>query len=708
MVSEDILELIRESTGFSSTNIKNVLKLLLEKATVPFIARYRKELTGSMDEIGVALIQSEWDRFEIISKRKLVILNTISDQGKLDQKLKERINQCWIASELEDIYLPFRPKRKTRASVAIEFGLEPLAHEIFGQKSGSLQKFATQFLSTNVLDVDAAISGACDIIAEWINENEKTRAQVRRAFERGAVINSRVVHSKKTEAEKYRDYFDYSEKLSKIPSHRLLALRRAENEGFLKVKISPDFDRTIEPIERFYLKGSGESSEYVRQALHDSYKRLLAPSIETEFKNSSKEKADFEAIEVFADNLYQLMMASPLGQKRILAIDPGFRTGCKIACLDQGGNILVHSTIYPHPPRAQDKESAEKIHKLANQYKIEAIAIGNGTAGRETKMWIDKAFENSELKIFMVNESGASIYSASENARQEFPDLDLTVRGTVSIGRRLMDPLAELVKIDPKSIGVGQYQHDVNQTLLKESLDQTIGRCVNSVGINLNTASASLLTYVSGLGPAIADSIVEYRRVNGPFSERKELLKVPKLGPKVFEQCAGFLRIRSAKNVLDNTGVHPERYRLVELMAKDNQQTSNTLIQNEELLNSLDLLKYTDESTGMPTLLDIVKELKKPGLDPRGEPEVIAFNAKVKSIDDLYEGIELNGVVTNMTNFGAFVDIGIKSDGLVHISQITDRFIKSPSEILSLGQQIKVKVMELDLSRNRVNLSMKF
>ena len=701
------IEKVAQSAGVPYNITKSVIEMLDQGATIPFIARYRKERTNSLDEVGILLIEKEKKNLETIVSRKESIIKVIEEQGKLTDQLRAKINDCWDATILEDLYLPYKPKKTSRATKARELGLEPLAKEIMTQRNPNLLQSVGRYVKGAVYTEEQAIAGAKDIIAEWISENEKTRADVRLAFERGAMINAKVVKSKALEAIKYRDYFDYSEKLSKCPSHRMLAIRRGEEEGLLRVAIRPEQDPIIDRLKNYYVRGNGDSSRMVSDAVEDSYKRLIEPSIESEFRKSAKEKADEEAIKVFVDNLKQLLLAAPLGEKRIMAIDPGFRTGCKVVCLDENGTLLYNTTIFPHPPQNQRIEAANRVLELISRYKMEAVAIGNGTAGRESLEFINEIITDDFVKIYMVNEAGASIYSASEIARQEFPDHDITVRGAVSIGRRLMDPLAELVKLDPKSIGVGQYQHDVNQVLLKESLTNTVEYCVNSIGINLNTASPSLLTYVSGLGPVIAQNIVEYRSKVGAFKERKEVLKVPRMGAKAYEQCAGFLRIRNAVHPLDNTGVHPERYALVSQMAKDVGVSIEQLIENEALIKQIDMKRYLSDDVGLPTLKDIVKELGKPGLDPRGDVQATEFNKSVKTIDDLEVGMILNGVVTNITNFGAFVDVGIKGDGLVHISQITDRFIKSPSEVLSLGQSVKVKVYDLDKSRARVNLSMK-
>jgi len=685
--------------------VSAVVELLDGGATIPFIARYRKEATGSLDEVQIADIQEAWKKMQDLDKRREAILQSIAEQGKLTPELRRAIEQAATMTELEDLYLPYRPKRKTRASIAIERGLEPLAKRLFAQHDRSrtdVELLAEKYLTDEVPTVDDALQGARDIIAEWVSEDVKARNRVRFHFDKNAVIASRVVKGKEAEAAKYRDYFEWAEPLKKCPSHRLLAMRRGEEEGFLRVGIGPDEEQALMDLERLFVSGSGEAATQVRTAVKDGYKRLLAPSIETEFRNSSKEKADTEAIRVFAENLRQLLLAAPLGERRVMGIDPGFRTGCKVVCLDASGNLLKYSTVFLHNPA----EAQAELEHLVKKYNIEAISVGNGTAGRETMDFLGKIHFEQPVEVFQVNEAGASIYSASEVAREEFPKEDLTVRGAVSIGRRLMDPLAELVKIDPKSIGVGQYQHDVHQTQLKDSLDRTVESCVNAVGINLNTASKHLLTYVSGLGPVLAKNIVEYRAENGAFRKRSELKKVLRLGDKAFEQCAGFLRIREAANPLDNTAVHPERYALVEQMAADAGCQVLDWVRDREKRSAIDLKKYVRGDVGLPTLQDILRELEKPGLDPRGAAKAFAF-AHVRSIEELYVGMVLPGIVNNITNFGAFVDIGIKDSGLVHVSQLADKFVRDPMEVVSLGQQVMVRVVEVDLARKRVALSMK-
>ncbi len=701
------VQIIARSLQIRENQISKVLELLDEGATIPFLARYRKEATGSLDEVQLADIERESKKLEELEKRRQSILSSIEEQGKLTDDLRRRIEATYDPNELEDIYLPYKRKRATRAAKARDLGLEPLAEQIYAQREPHVRKIAAGFVSGDVPDVEAALQGARDIIAEWINEDEAVRNLVRQAFSRGATIRSKLARGKEQEASKYRDYFDFEEPLKRCPSHRLLAMRRGEEEGLLRVSIAPDETDTLSRLERKVLRGHGPATEQVREALHDGYKRLLAPSIETEFRASSKERADEEAIGVFAKNLRELLLAPPLGGVRVLGLDPGFRTGCKLVVLDENGNLLHHTTLYPHPPQNQEARAASTLTDLVRRFQVEAIAVGNGTAGRETLAFCHRQDFGRPVEIFMVNESGASIYSASEAAREEFPDEDVTVRGTVSIARRLLDPLAELVKIDPKSIGVGQYQHDVNQARLKDSLDQVVESCVNKVGINLNTASKHLLTYVSGLGPSLAQAIVDYRKQNGAFQSRQELLKVPRLGPKAFEQSAGFLRIREGKNRLDNTAVHPESYPLVRQMAKDLGARPEDLIERPELRRKVELKRYIKGDTGLPTLQDIMDELARPGLDPRGEARAFRFDEKVQTIEDLREGMTLPGIVNNVTNFGAFVDIGIKESGLVHISQLADRFVKNPSDVVSVNQEVQVRVLSVDKDRRRIQLSMR-
>lgn len=706
---EEFSRMIAAALKLPEHRVSNTLKLLLGGATIPFISRYRKEATGGLDEVQIGEIQANYDKLTELAKRKETILSTIGEQGKLTDELRSRISGCWNPTELEDIYLPYKPKRKTRAEAARQKGLEPLAMLIMLQRENNLTAKVRSFVKGEVENEEEALKGARDIIAEQVSENEGARNTVRNAFAREAVITAKVVKGKETEenAAKYRDYFDFSEPLKKCTSHRLLAIRRGESEGILKVSISPDDTGCTEKLERKYVKGNNECARQVAEAVADAYKRLIKPGIETEFAAASKEKADEEAIRVFAGNLRQLLLAPPLGQKRVLGIDPGYRTGCKAVCLDAQGTLLHNEAIYPHPPKSEYQQAARKLTKLVEQYKIEAIAIGNGTASRETEQFVTSLRFDREIQVFVVSEDGASIYSASKLAREEFPDYDVTVRGAVSIGRRLMDPLAELVKIDPKSIGVGQYQHDVDQTKLKASLDQTVESCVNLVGVNVNTASKHLLTYVSGLGPALAKNIVDYRTENGPFQSRKELLKVPRMGAKAFEQCAGFLRIPHAKNPLDNSAVHPESYPIVEQMAKDMNCSVTDLIKDKTLRSRIKVENYISETVGLPTLNDIMQELDKPGRDPRQKIQAFEFDRNVRTIDDLTEGMELPGIVTNITNFGCFVDIGIKENGLVHISQLADHFVSDPTTVVSIHQHVHVKVLGIDRERKRIQLTMK-
>lgn len=702
-----ITQIISQNLGVRENQVLNTIILLNEDATVPFISRYRKERTGSLDEVQVLQIKELNEKYTELEKRKETVLKTIEELEKLTPELKTRIENCFDAVELEDIYLPYKPKRRTKATIAREKGLEPLAKIMMVQMERDILFKANSFVNEEVETAEDALSGAREIVAEWISENEKARNIVRRGFDSGAVISSKVIKGKEEEAAKYRDYFDWNEPLKKCPSHRLLAMRRGENEGFLRVSITPDEDRVLENLERFFVKGNTECSQQVALAVKDSLKRLIQPSIETEFANLSKDKADEEAIRVFAENLKQLLLAPPLGQKRTLAIDPGYRTGCKIVCLDEQGNLLHNETIYPHKPQEETKMAAKKLTSMVEMYKIEAIAIGNGTASRETESFIKRLHFDRELRVYVVSEDGASVYSASSVARQEFPQYDVTVRGAVSIGRRLMDPLAELVKIDPKSIGVGQYQHDVDQKKLKSSLDSVVELGVNSVGVNVNTASQHLLTYVSGLGPQLAQNIVEYRKENGAFTSREELKKVPRMGAKTFEQAAGFLRIPDGGNALDNSAVHPESYKIVAKMAHDLNCEIKDLIRNEPLVSKIDLQKYATGEVGLPTLQDIKNELLKPGRDPRKTIKVFEFAEGIYSINDLREGMELPGIVNNITQFGAFVDIGVKQSGLVHVSELADRFISDPNEVVKLHQHVKVRVKEVDVARKRIQLSMK-
>ena len=702
-------QIIAASLSLGEKAVENTLQLLEEGCTIPFISRYRKEKTGNLDEVKIEAVAQANEKLKEIAKRKETILKTIEEQGKLSEELRKRIGDCWDATGLEDIYLPFKPKRRTRAQIAREQGLEPLAQTILLQRERNPEQAAHRFLGDKVKDVEAALQGAKDIIAETVSENEQSRHAVRGEFRRGAVISSKVVKTKKDddEAQRFSDYFDFSEPLRRCSSHRLLAMRRGEAAGILRVTISADEEACTDKLKRHYVHGSGPCQTLVAEAVDDAFKRLLKPSIETEFASLSKQKADEEAIVVFAGNLRQLLLAAPLGQKRVMAVDPGFANGCKTCCLDAQGNLIHHEIVYPHPPRNKRAEATASILRMVKQYQVEAMAVGNGTASRETSDWLHSIAFPRPVDIFVVSEDGASIYSASKIAREEFPDEDVTVRGAVSIGRRLMDPLAELVKIDPKSIGVGQYQHDVDQGQLKKSLDSVVMSCVNSVGVNLNTASQHLLTYVSGLGPTLAKNIVEYRKENGAFTSRAQLKKVPRLGPSAFEQCAGFLRIPGAKNPLDNSAVHPERYALVETMAKDRGVTVRQLVEDKALQKTIDIRKYVTAEVGVPTLTDIMGELDKPGLDPRGEVEKFEFDASIKEMTDLQVGMVVPGIVTNITKFGAFVDIGVHQDGLVHVSQMADRYVSEPSEVVKLHEHVMVRVAEVDLKRRRIALSMK-
>jgi uncharacterized protein len=705
-MSEQHIKLISVELHIGEKQVANTMELLEGGATVPFISRYRKEATGSLDEVAVLAIKNLSEKYTEIDKRRETILSTIEEQGKLTPELKAKITSTWDMAVLEDLYLPYKPKRKTRASVAREKGLEPLAEIILKQTERDITGKAESFINENVPDAESALEGARDIIAEIISEDARARNSTRNQFVRSAQMSSKLVKGKEEDAQKYRDYFEFSEPLKRCPSHRYLAMRRGEEEGFLRLSIEPDEEESIECLERLYVKSTNESGKQVKLAVKDAYKRLLQPSLETEFRNMHKEKADSEAIKVFAENLRQLLLASPLGPKRVLGIDPGFRTGCKVVCLDNQGNIQHNETIYPHPPQNEYSQSIRKISQLCEMYNIEAVAIGNGTASRETESLIKKVSFPHEVKVFVVSEAGASVYSASEVAREEFPQYDVTVRGAISIGRRLMDPLAELVKTDPKSIGVGQYQHDVDQKNLQKSLDSVVESCVNLVGVNVNTASRHLLTYISGLGPTLAKNIVEYRRENGPFHSRKELLKVPKMGAKTFEQAAGFIRIPESDNPLDNTAVHPESYKVVEMMAKDLKVSVKDLTGTSTVRETIDLKKYVSEKVGLPTLTDIMSELAKPGRDPRSTIHVFEF-ADVHEIKDLQVGMELPGIVTNITNFGAFVDVGVHQDGLVHISQLADKFVSDPNEVIKLHQHVKVRVLEVDAARKRIAFTMK-
>lgn len=706
-LNKNYLELISGKLNLEVWKVANTLQLLAEGATIPFISRYRKEATGSLDETQILEIQNQYNKLLEIDKRRETILRTIREQGLLTDELKEQIQSASGMAELEDIYLPFRPKKKTRASVARENGLEPLAKIMMQQKEQDIRKIAKEFISDKVLSDEDALQGAMDIIAEWVSEDKHARNEIRILFFRQSIISSHIIKSKEEEGIKYKDYYQFDEHFKKCPSHRILAIFRGDTEGYLKVRIGPEDEEAVEILEKIFVKGKLDSSEHVRDAVRDSYKRLIFPSIESEFRQQAKERADDEAIKVFAKNLRQLLLAPPLGQKRVLAIDPGYRTGCKVVCLDSEGQLLHNGTIYPNPPHSDKILATKKMKSLVNTYQSEAIAIGNGTASRETESFIKRIRFERDLQVFVVNESGASVYSASKAARDEFPDYDVTVRGAVSIGRRLMDPLAELVKIDPKSIGVGQYQHDVDQNKLKTSLDMEVESCVNLVGVHLNTASSHLLTYVSGLGPQLAKSITAYRDEHGPYSSRQELLNVPRLGARAFEQSAGFLRISGSTHPLDNSAVHPESYHIVEQMARDLECSIVDLTEKPDLREKIHLEKYVTEKAGLPTLKDIMAELEKPGRDPRMTIKVFEFAAEIKSIEDLKEGMIVPGIVTNITNFGAFVDIGVKQDGLIHISQMADRYVSNPSEIVNIHQHVKVKILSVDIERSRIQLSMK-
>lgn len=709
--------LIAESTHISEKSVNATIILLDEGCTIPFIARYRKERTGNLNEIQITQISEQYERLKEVQKRKETILKSIREQEKLTPALQKRIEDCWDSTELEDIYLPYKPKRHTRAEIARQKGLEPLATLIMLQRDSAPQRAAERFVNDDVKDTDEAIAGAKDIIAEQISEDQQARNTVRREYKRDAVITSKVIKKKEDddEAQKYRSYFDFSKPLKRVSSHQLLAMRRGEAAGILRVTISADDEECIYRLKRRFVRGNGPCQKIVGEAAEDAFKRLIDPSIENEFAALSKDQADEEAINVFAENLRQLLLSPPIGQKRTMAVDPGYANGCKIACLDAQGNLLHHEIIFPHPPKRYYAQSTISLMRMIHDYKIEAIAIGNGTASRETQDFVNDAIKEYQRQyktdklpsVFVVSEDGASIYSASETARKEFPDEDVTTRGAVSIGRRLMDPLAELVKIDPKNLGVGQYQHDVDQKKLKHELDLTVESCVNQVGVDLNTASPHLLQYVSGLGPQLAKNIVDYRRDNGAFTSRTQLRKVPRLGAVAYEQCAGFLRIPGARNPLDNSAVHPESYHVVEAMAKDSGCTVAELIKDKEKQKHIDIKKYVTAETGLPTLTDIMQELEKPGRDPRGAVEEFHFDEHVHSIDDLTEGMELPGIVTNITNFGAFVDVGVHQDGLVHISQMADKFVSDPAKVVHLHQHVRVRVIEVDDRRHRISLSMK-
>jgi uncharacterized protein len=706
MSLEKNIDLIAVRLGLHKWQVENTIRLLDDGATIPFISRYRKEMTGSLDEVRLMQIKDAYTRLKELDARRESVIKSIEDQEKMTPELRAKIDSALTMAELEDIYLPFRPKRRTKATIAREKGLEPLAAVIMDQKESDPESKAEEYINDDVKTVEEAIEGASDIIAEWISEDERSRRQLRKLYEKEAVVFSRVVKGKETDGIKFSDYFDWSEPLRRCPSHRLLAMRRGEEEGFLRLSISPEEKPALDILNSLFIKGRNRSSNLVAEAAKDSWKRLLSPSLETEFRNISKEKADDEAITVFADNLKQLLLASPLGEKNVLAIDPGFRTGCKVVCLDRQGNLLHNETIYPHPPQNETAISIKKILTIVNAYKIEAIAIGNGTASRETEDFIKWIKFDRDLQVFVVSEAGASVYSASKVARDEFPDYDVTVRGAVSIGRRLMDPLAELVKIDPKSIGVGQYQHDVDQQKLQATLDEVVSSCVNAVGVEVNTASSHLLNYVSGLGPQLARNIIDYRTENGPFRSRKELLNVKRMGAKAFEQSAGFLRIRNAENPLDSSAVHPETYHIVSRMSSDLHCDVKELITSEEKRNSIRLEKYITDTVGLPTLKDIMQELAKPGRDPRSKIKEFRF-ADIHTMEDLVPGMVVPGIVTNVTKFGAFVDIGIKQDGLVHISNMSNTYVADPSKIVKLHQHVMVKVLDVDIERKRIQLSMK-
>lgn len=701
-----IISLVAKQLNIAENQVRNAVKLLSEGATIPFISRYRKEATGGLDEVQIGAVADAHSKLTEIAKRKETILKTIGEQDKLTDELRRKIEETWDSNLLEDIYLPYKPKRRTRGQMAIEKGLEPLAKIIMSQRTDNVETLAERFLNDRVPNVKEALAGARDIMAEWINENGYARNVVRRQFAREAVIASRVVKGKEADGDKFRDYFDCSEPLRRISSHRLLAMRRGESEGFLKIDISVCEDSIIKKLNDIFAKGISDSSVQVKQAVAESYKRLLKPAIENEFAAASKAKADREAIAIFVENLRQLLLASPLGQKRVLSIDPGFRTGCKVVCLDAQGNLLHNETIYPHPPKNDYAQAARRIAQLVEQYAIEAIAVGNGTAGRETEQFVQNIRFDRKVQLFVVSENGASVYSASKIAREEFPDYDVTVRGAVSLGRRLIDPLAELVKIDPKSIGVGQYQHDVDQTELKRALDATVESCVNRVGVNLNTAGKYLLTYISGIGTQLAQNIVDYRTSHGAFKSRRELLDVPKLGAKAFEQCAGFMRIENSDNPLDNSAVHPESYPIVERMARDLGCTVNELLKNAARRAEIVPEKYLSETVGMPTLKDIMAELDKPTRDPRTTIKEFAFDPNVRTIDDVRAGQTLPGIVTNITKFGAFVDIGVHESGLIHISNMADHFLNTPTEVVSLHEQVQVQVLDVDLQRKRIQLKL--
>jgi protein Tex len=697
-----IQEFVQNNTGLPEKGIQNVMTLLSEKATVPFIARYRKERTGNLDEVQIASIRDSANKFEEIIARKSSIIASITEQGRMDDVLMKRIETCFNPTQLEDIYLPYKQKRLTRGEKARRAGLESLAKMIMSQRGGDPEVMADRFIKGEIYDTDMALSGAKDIIAEWMNENGALRDRLRQLFERKAMLSSKVVKGKDEEAVKYKDYFDFSQSLSRCPSHRFLAIYRANREGFLSIKARPEEDFALHQVERFFVKGHGACADLVQDACKDAYKRLLRPSLENEVLSNTKAKADKEAIKVFSKNLRQLLLAAPLGAKRILAIDPGFRTGCKVVCIDESGSLLTNATIFPHPPQKDVSKAKAKLGQLVESYKIDVIAVGDGTAGRETESLLKNTHFSRDIKVFSVREDGASIYSASSIARKEFPDYDVTVRGAVSIGRRLMDPLAELVKIDPKSIGVGQYQHEVNQSELKNELDDVVVSCVNTVGVDVNTASPYLLAYVSGLGSTLAENIVSYRAEHGKIKSRSELKKIKRLGDKAYEQAAGFIRIRGGNNPLDNSSVHPESYRAVEKMALQLKTSVKELMGNAELINKVDGDKLIEIDTY--TFNDIISELKKPGHDPREQAKVLEFDYRLKSIDDIKAGMLINGIVTNVTNFGAFVNIGIRENGLIHKSQLADVYVEDPSQFISLDEHVQVQVLEVDVNRKRIGL----
>jgi uncharacterized protein len=700
------IELIAQSLGIREASVKSTADLLEEGATIPFIARYRKERTGSLDEVQISDIHKGLKKYRELEERRETILASIEEQGKLSPELKAKIVSTYDANELEDLYLPYKKRRKTRADVARENGLEPLAKQIMSQRGVDLSRAAHSFLNEKVATAEDALQGARDIIAEWMSEDQDIRERLRQTMRKHATIVSKVIPKKKEEAGKFLDYFDFNEPLTRCPSHRFLAMMRGAQEECLKISLQIDDERAMQLIDKKYIRTNTEEADQIEEAITDSYKRLVFPSLETQIINEFKEKADDEAIRVFSENLRQLLLSAPLGQKPVLAIDPGYRTGCKVVCLDANGDFLEYTTIFPHAPQNQAAQAKEVIRNLAYKYQVQAIAIGNGTASRETQAVVEQIRFDQKVDIYMVNESGASIYSASEVAREEFPDKDVTVRGAISIGRRLMDPLAELVKIDAKSIGVGQYQHDVHQGKLKEALDNTVVSCVNKVGVNINTASRHILTYIAGLGPALAKNIVEFRRAQGDFTSISQLKKVPRLGEKAFEQAAGFLRIPGGSDPLDNTGVHPESYYVVLQMARKSSMSVADFIGSKEARSNVKLVDYVNGEIGLPTLTDIMKELEKPGLDPRGEAKMFSFDPTIQSINDVREGMKVPGIVTNLTNFGAFVDIGVKQDGLLHISQITTKFIHNPAEVLSLGQEVMATIIGVDVARKRINLSL--